>query len=349
MPRQVPPPASRPVAWALLSQALWLPLLAVDLQDRWASRQDTLTPRPGRETASLPLLAPHTASGASLAPVRPPSASGLTHSGLLLGSRPLGRAAGSIADTVVTGEAPPAWAGVGSSGSPVPSAPAGANSLALLPPATGPAGALPLAAGGFSRAELLGGPISLDDLQEGTMPPMALAERGRLSLSGDPLAALPEPWREPMRRALSNLPLPGGQVARVNQARHVHVPSSRISRPTEVPLALQSDGSVDILSRPDTEAVVEEIRDWSSRQTPPSAGTVAPALVHLHPVSDAQPLRPTAADLLETAPAAAPTPTAAATPVMAAPAAAPAPPTPPARQDALPPQAPAGASAGIVR
>ena len=82
--------------------------------------------------------------------------------------------------------------------------------------------------------------------------------------------------------------------------------SSRISHATEVPLALQSDGSVDILSRPDTEAVVEEIRNWSVRQTPPAEGSVEPALVHLHPVSDAEPVRPSAADLTEAAPSQAP-------------------------------------------
>lgn len=304
MPRQLPPPASRPVAWALLSQALWLPLLAVDLQDRWSSRVEKLTPRPGGSTGTLALLSPQPAGSASLAPAQPPSASGLTSSGLLLGSSPLGRTPGTVADAFAPN--PPMAAGTSGalSGSPVPAAPSSRTALALLPGPSSPS-AVALSAGGFSRAELLGGAITLADLQEGTMPPMALAERGRLILSGDPLAALPEPWREPMRRALSSLPGASGQAPRLNQARHVHVPSSRISRPTEVPLALQSDGSVDILSRPDTEAVVQEIRDWSARQTPPSEGSVAPALVHLHPVEEAEPLRPSAADLSGTPPPAA--------------------------------------------
>ena len=321
MPRQVSPPASRPVAWALLSQALWLPLLAVDLQDRWTARVETLTPRPGGGNSPLPLLSPPPASGASLSSVRPPSASGFTSSGLLLGSSPLGRGAGAVTDAFAAAPRVDAAPGEGIAGSPVPSSPPGSPILALLPRPTS-ASALPLSSGGFSRAELLGGPITLDDLQEGAMPPMALAERGRRSLSGDPLAALPEPWREPMRRALATLPMPSGQAPQLNQARHVHVPSTRVSRPTEVPLALQSDGSVDILSRPETEAVVEEIRDWSARQTPPSEGSVAPALVHLHPVSDAQPLRPSAADLSAAPPAG---PPAAAAPPTATPSPQPAP------------------------
>lgn len=304
MPRQVPPPASRPVAWALLSQALWLPLLAVDLQDRWSSRVETFTPRPGGSSGTLALLSPQPAGGGSLAPAQPPSASGLTNSGLLLGSGPLGRAPGTAADAFAPTPAAAAGFRGGLSGSPVPTAPTTGTALALKAGSGAPS-ALALSAGGFSRAELLGGPITLADLQEGSMPPMALAERGRLSLSGDPLAALPEPWREPMRRALATLPAASGPAPRLNQARHVHVPSSRISRSTEVPLALQSDGSVDILSRPETEAVVEEIRDWSARQTPPSEGSIAPALVHLHPVGEAEPLRPSAADLSGTPPPAA--------------------------------------------
>lgn len=342
MPRQVSPPASRPVAWALLSQALWLPLLAVDLQDRWTARLEKLTPRPGGGNTSLPLLSPAPASGASLSPLRSPSASGFTNSGLLLGSSPLGRGAGAVADAFAATPRFDAGPGAGFPGTPAPTRPPGNTTLALLPGAAS-GSASPLSASGFSRAELLGGPITLDDLQEGAMPPMALAERGRRSLSGDPLAALPEPWREPMRRALATLPLPSGQAPQLNQARHVHVPSTRVSRPTEVPLALQSDGSVDILSRPDTEAVVEEIRDWSARQTPPSEGSVAPALVHLHPISDAKPLRPSAADLSAAPPAEAPTTP---SPAAVSPSARPAPPPSPSPQST---GASPAVESGIVR
>jgi hypothetical protein len=148
--------------------------------------------------------------------------------------------------------------------------------------------------GNYSRAERLGGPITLDDLGRGNVPPLAQAEQGRLALSGDPMAALPEAWREPMRQALKTLPSPAGSHARVVSARHVHIPSRRIRTATDVPLALQSDGSVDILSRPKEEAVVEEIRAWSSRQAPPAEGSVVPAVVQLHPVEDVQPIRPPA-------------------------------------------------------
>jgi hypothetical protein len=104
-----------------------------------------------------------------------------------------------------------------------------------------------------------------------------------------------------MRRALQALPAPDGSTPRVVNARHVHIPSRRIASATEVPLALQSDGSIDILSRPKEPAVIEEIRDWSAGQRPPSAGSVSPAVVHLHPVSEEIPLQPSAADLGEEA------------------------------------------------
>lgn len=306
MPRPASPPAARPVAWALLSQALWLPLLAVDLQDRWSARLQDLTPRPGTGTTPLVPGPPLASAAPSLSLPRGPSASALVHPGLLLGSSSQGRASAMAAITDPVGTPAGPSLQVGSPHSARASerfqalVPQASGPIALLP-AGGTAAALTLQQAGFTRAELLGGPITLADLQEGPLPPMALAERGRRTLSGDPLATLPEPWREPMRQALATLSSSDGAAARLEPARHIHVPSSRVSRSTEVPLALQPDGSVDILSRPDNDAVVEEIRDWSARQAPPAAGSVAPALVHLHPVAAPQLQRPSAADLADPA------------------------------------------------
>lgn len=286
MPRQPLPSASRPVAWALLSQAIWLPLLAIDLHDRWQASLLAHAPRPG-QVGPQPLLA-HGHPGASLAP--PALAGSLSgrvgggNSGILLGSRPeVEDPVGGSRPGTVTGSAAPGYLIATAQAA---SAPPG---LGATPTASPSAAGLP---GGYSRAELLGGPIGLTDLQAGTIPPLALAEQGRRTLSGDPMAALPEGWREPMRQALKALPTPGGERARIESARLIHIPSRHISAATEVPLALQSDGSVDILSRPKEAAVVEEIRNWSSRQPLPAVGSVTPAVVHLHPLEDAQPLRP---------------------------------------------------------
>jgi len=67
----------------------------------------------------------------------------------------------------------------------------------------------------------------------------------------------------------------------------VHVPSSRVRRSTPVPLAVQGDGSVDILSRPDDPAVVDEIRHWSRRQSPSPGTGVTAAIIHLEPIPEA--------------------------------------------------------------
>jgi hypothetical protein len=146
----------------------------------------------------------------------------------------------------------------------------------------------------YSRSDLLGGSLTLGDLNEPLMPPIARAERAQSTRSGDPLSTIPQMWREPMRKALKNLSdtikpatssLSGKSTAiTVEQARVIHVPSSKVKRFSEVPLALQSDGTVDILNSPDDPEVVEEIKTWSTKQKLPAQGRMAPAVVHLHPI-----------------------------------------------------------------
>jgi hypothetical protein len=148
----------------------------------------------------------------------------------------------------------------------------------------------------YNRADLLGGTVTLRDLNEPEMPPIARAERAQWIRTGDPLAPIPQIWRESMRKALHNLTFKGQQEAgrvgeaaseilSIDTARIVHVPSKRLKRAADVPLAIQSDGSVDILNNPDDPAVLEEIKSWSASQQPPSKGRMTPAVVHLHPLS----------------------------------------------------------------
>jgi hypothetical protein len=138
----------------------------------------------------------------------------------------------------------------------------------------------------FNRSELLGGSLSLADLQRPAMPSLALAERARWAGSSDPLAPLPADWREPIRKAIQALPGPASR-GQITAARVVHVPSSRVRRSTPVPLAVQGDGSVDILTRPDDPAVVDEIRHWSRRQSPSPGPGVTAAIIHLEPIPEA--------------------------------------------------------------
>jgi hypothetical protein len=281
------------VSWALLSQVFWVPLVAVDLHDRWVAHQRDITP-PGQPLPPSP-IASATALGLNdlLGADRPakglpghanqPVSSALGESlpdstsgaGTLLSSA--SSSPSSLLDrpfsvSLETFESP-------RSGSVSPSAPA------LSPVYPGNT----LLGRAFTRAQLLGGSIGLEDLQEGPMAPLALAERALQRSNGDPLAPLPALWREPMRQALQRLP---GGAQQLSPARVVYVPSLAVSRSVEVPLALQSDGSVDVLEASADPAVLREIEGWSRQQPLPSAGSLQPAVVHLHPLPRTAPLTP---------------------------------------------------------
>lgn len=290
---------SRSIAWALITQMVWVPLVAIDLHDRWVARQRDITP-PGRALPPSPL--------ARTTP--------LSLNDLLGAARPVQQLAGQ-ANQMVSGAVGQAVQGGASGvGLLLSSAGSGASSLLDRPLSVSFDAAAPAAAGAtmapqgtaapltappantllgraFTRAQLLGGSIGLADLQEGPMAPLALAERALQRVNADPLAPLPSPWREPMRQALGKLP---GAPLQLNPARLVYVPSSTVSQPVEVPLALQSDGSVDILEAPASAAVLREIDGWSRQQRRPASGSLQPALVHLHPLPAVAPLTPPVAD-----------------------------------------------------
>lgn len=380
MNRHQPPFIPSALGWALLSQAIWLPLVAIDLHDRWQSSVRLQQLEPGSALASRSAAASSTATppaalpGSAAAPAQasadgssPSASSGLTSTGLLLGAASRQRdpllddpLTASIDELTSRSRTAPARAVPARAATAQPTAPAFSprrDNLALprrsepvraaarrsTPPPVPVLSARPLSPfdpllGGFSRSELLGGPLSLQDRDAPLMPALAMAERARWASSGDPLAPLPEDWREPMRRALRALPRPSSKpdaakpatsrpVAkgspkaapkpaqpaaeadpgpRLQTARVVHLPSSKVRRPTAVPLALQSDGSVDILSRPDDPAVVDEIRTWSGRQKAPETGSIAPAVVHLEPMPEPATSTAAARATAPTSPSAAP-------------------------------------------
>jgi len=293
---------TKAVAWALLSQSLWLPLVGIDLHDRWQSES----------RRSRPLALPQAELAASLPPTLLPNPDDLApHS-------PDGRFKTSASGVLLGASSPATHAQVGhildGADEAVPVGQAAMTNrpfnFALQAPSPTPGGARSAATGplasasgydllqrSFTPAELLGGPLSLKDLQAEPIPAVALSERARLARSSDPLAPLPQAWREPMRRALNaiNIPSPLKPPAQLEAARVVHVPSIKVLRATAVPLALQSDGSVDLLAKPDDPAVLEAIRGWSGRQDLPASGRVAPAIVHVEPLKELPPLRSTAA------------------------------------------------------
>ena len=312
-PSRSPSPRNA-IAWALLSQAVWLPLLAIDLHDRWQAQW--------REQQELIAAAKAPAQLRAQDRSHPTLASGVPHSrgaaapattGLLLGSTSqaihgLADASASLVESARGVEIPlhatPRFsAGPKGRSLDKPRQEASAVTIDRQSDGQGATQQSPRQTPAiafrnpwiqsFNRAELLGGNLGLGDLNT-TMPPLALAERARWSNSGDPLAPLPSPWREPMRQALHNLSSGSGNKPRITASRIVHVPSIRVRQPTTVPLAVQPDGSVDILANPDNPAVVDEIRRWSARQTPSGTGVTA-AVVHLEPIPDAPPvIRPAA-------------------------------------------------------
>lgn len=299
----------RAIAWALLSQSIWIPSLFADTQD-WITSTKTDFDFSG----TLKLPHQNIPSNITENPKLKPFAgvlaisqsSNQNVSGFLLNPSPslskLAPPENKLFAPISHNQIPIAF-------SPAPQPPI---ELSLLPKPLRP-GSLQSRTGYtglqttdiikkiFTRADLLGGVVTLDDIHEPEMPAIARAERAKLARSGDPLAIIPSSWRESMRKALNSLTFhsQGGDnnsragvkgVSKIllEPARIVHVPSQKINRQIEVPLALQADGTVDILNQPDDPGVVEEIKSWSNKQQLPAQGRMTPAVVHLHPMVETE-------------------------------------------------------------
>jgi len=302
------------IAWALLSQSIWLPLLAIDAHDRWQAHvKDMAIPQPaepkGTDEAIASVQEPPSKSP-KIDAASPLEGLGVTTGHVLssasekIGSlldAPLSRSldlsgpANSSRARPDPGRRPPL-----ALRTPRPArhtkVPAASASFRIDGPPLGTSGlgsARTLLQRDFSSSELLGGVLTIQDLGSPSMPPVARAERARWASSGDPMAPLPKNLREPMRQALRTLPSPTPtNTAKLQQGRVIHVPSTRISKPTQVPLAVQADGTVDVLSKPDDPAVIEDIKEWSSRQPAQAPGTVTPTVINLQPIPAEEPVKP---------------------------------------------------------
>jgi hypothetical protein len=297
------------IAWALLSQSIWLPLLAIDAHDRWQSRvKDMTIPQPadpkGTDEAiasapESPATRPAPDTSSPLEDLGTTTGHVLSSASEKIGSlldAPLARSldlSGPSTSSASGARRPdagrrPAVALRSTAPSPVAKAPAASASFRIDGPPLGTTGlgsAQTLLQRNFSNSELLGGVLTIQDLGKPSMPTVARAERARWASSGDPMAPIPQNLREPMRQAIRTLPTPTPtKTAKLQQARVIHVPSTRVSKPTQVPLAIQADGSVDVLSQPDDPAVIEDIKEWSSRQPAQAPGTVTPTVVNLQPL-----------------------------------------------------------------
>lgn len=354
-----PTVSPKAIAWALLSQSIWLPLLAIDAHDRWQSRvKDMAIPQPADPKGTDEAIASASeAPAATPSPITTSPLDGLgTTTGHVLSSA--SEKIGSLLDAPLARSLDidlsgpsnssrarpdpgrrPAVASPSTAPSRVAKSPSRPTSFRIDGPPLGTTGlgnAQTLLQRNFSNAEILGGVLTIQDLGAPAMPTVARAERARWASSGDPMAPLPQNLREPMRQAIRTLPAPTPtKTAKLQQARVIHVPSTRVSKPTQVPLAIQADGSVDVLSQPDDPAVIEDIKEWSSRQPAQAPGTVTPTVVNLEPLPAevrATPAPVRVSPVVSSAPIAPPPPPAAATvaPVADAPAPTPAAATGPA-------------------
>lgn len=145
---------------------------------------------------------------------------------------------------------------------------------------------------GFSKADLLGGPLTLASSREAAMPVLARAERARWARSGDPLAPLPAQWRTPMRQAVKQLAPASSDKPAELSAQVVHIPSTRVRLVEQVPVAIRDDGTATVLRAPKDNAAIKEIEGWAARQPVPNQGAVATALVTIHPMPQAQAAQP---------------------------------------------------------
>ena len=298
------------VFWALLSQSIWLPVLILGSQDKWSTKNSDFH----FFSASQRSLQAY--NGGRFKPTSRSLALGAVQSQIQ--NQTARNDSGILLNSVFTGHQQPPFETsrtIGTASSPI-AAPVGPppasqyeqnreTSVHLNEAAisgfkrlqTNRLGSVNYIQRMYSRSELLGGTLTLQELSEPSMPPIARAERAQWSRSSDPLAPLPQMWREPMRQALNSLAHSVGsaktdRVDRPNekirleldQARFIHVPSSKIRHASEVPLALQADGTVDILNQPDDPAIIEEINRWSAKQKLPAKGKISPAVIHLHPM-----------------------------------------------------------------
>lgn len=276
------------IGWALLSQSVWLPLLAIDAHDRWQSRVRELKP----EVASLE---------------SPPEAT-LAKS---LGTDRQRLAAGPLLASSQRDRDPLIDLGVARSlevspASP-PSRPHHSQPSRVI---SGSRGRLP-APGALQRPLTVSAPLvssskprrssseqavfspsrSRQPIQSLSLPTgasiLALAKQSVASTIEDPLAPLPTAWREPMRRALQQLPMAKKGAPSLQPARVIYVPSERLTAPATVPLAIQPDGSLDIFSRPADPQVLEELRNWSKHQPRATKSGISPVVIHLTPIPKA--------------------------------------------------------------
>lgn len=127
-----------------------------------------------------------------------------------------------------------------------------------------------------SGSLLLGGPLSLESLQEKPMVPAARLEVALRARAGDQLEAVPAHWRPAMQALLHG-------EKRVLPAEVVRLPAPHLRAAEEYPMAVKPDGIAETTVTP-SERSRETIERWAQRQTPNPEGSTRPVMVILEPL-----------------------------------------------------------------
>jgi hypothetical protein len=123
----------------------------------------------------------------------------------------------------------------------------------------------------------LGGPLTLDSLQEKPMVPAARLEQVLGSRSGDRLSTLPRPWQAIMAALLQG----NGQVLPLEVVR---LPVPHLQAPEQYPMAVRDDGVARTPVTP-SELSRQALARWAQRQRPTPKGSVRPVMVVLEPLA----------------------------------------------------------------
>jgi len=122
---------------------------------------------------------------------------------------------------------------------------------------------------------LLGGPLSLESLQEKPMVPAARIEQALRARSDDRLSTVPDHLRPTMESMIEG-------EKQVLPSEVVHLPVPHLQKPEEYPMAVQANGVAETPVTP-SELSHQALERWAQRQSPTPQGTVRPVTVVLQP------------------------------------------------------------------
>jgi hypothetical protein len=131
-----------------------------------------------------------------------------------------------------------------------------------------------------SGAELLGGPIDLDSLNEPLMPPAASVERARFNAGDNPFLALSPNWRSYFRKTLAAIP----GDSNLAPASQWHQPVVGLCRSELVPLLLKPGATPLVLQKPKSPLATAALTEWIKVAPLVSDNRMQPLLLHLDPL-----------------------------------------------------------------